>query len=110
MMLRALLTLARCIYGIYNVGMEKVTLDRQHKRSLSTAHLNLEHFRAIAAAMANAPRTWQWIGEWESQRHFGITEERANALAEKHGGIASPMASIDELEESVRHILNREGA
>jgi hypothetical protein len=71
----------------------------------------LEHFGNLAAAMAPAePTDWQWIGEWVSQRHFGITEERANALAEKHGGIASRMASIDELEESVRHILNREGA
>ena len=70
----------------------------------------LEHFRNLAAAMAPEPTDWQWIGEWVSQRHFGITEERANALAEQHGGIASRMASIDELEESVRHILNREGA
>jgi hypothetical protein len=64
------------------------------------ANLNLEHFRTIAAVMADAPLNWQWIGEWESQRHFGITEARAKALADKHGGIASRMASN----------LNQEGA
>ncbi len=49
----------------------------------------LETFRTIAAAMRGTETAdWQWIGHWESQRHFGITEARAKALAEKHGGEA----------------------
>jgi hypothetical protein len=53
---------------------------------------DLETFRAIAEAMrGDEPADWQWIGRWESQRHFGITEARAKALAAKHGGEASKM-------------------
>jgi hypothetical protein len=52
----------------------------------------LSHFRAIADAMQSAPADWQWVGRWESQRMFGITEARARAYAERHGGEARKMA------------------
>ena len=52
----------------------------------------LNHFRAIADAMAGPePRDWQWIGPHMSQRMFGITESRAKAHAERHGGEAKKM-------------------
>lgn len=52
----------------------------------------LEHFRTIADAMqGGAPTDWQWIGKWESQRMFGITQARAEAYAARHGGVASKM-------------------
>lgn len=51
----------------------------------------LEAFRAIADAMQTEPTDWQWIGQYMSQRMFGITEARARAYAEKHGGVASKM-------------------
>lgn len=51
----------------------------------------LEMFRAIAAAMQTEPADWQWIGPFMSQRHFGITERRAKAYAERHGGEAKQM-------------------
>jgi len=52
----------------------------------------LQMFRELADAMAgSAPRDWQWIGPWMSQRHFGITEERAKEYAARHGGTASKM-------------------
>ena len=52
----------------------------------------LENFRAHAGAMrGDKPADWQWIGQWESQRHFGITEERAKGLQEQHGGEAKEM-------------------
>ncbi len=52
----------------------------------------LEAFRQIADDMAGPePRDWQWIGRWESQRMFGITEKRAKAYAERHGGKAELM-------------------
>ena len=57
---------------------------------------SLSSFRAIAAEMTG-PTDWQWVGKWESQRHFGITKERAEALAAKHGGIASAMDDMDRL-------------
>jgi hypothetical protein len=53
----------------------------------------LETFRAIADAMQTAPTNWQWIGPHRSQRMFGITEQRARAYAERHGGVASAMSS-----------------
>jgi hypothetical protein len=34
---------------------------------------------------------WQWIGPHLSQRMFGITQERAEAYAARHGGEAKPM-------------------
>lgn len=54
----------------------------------------LEHFREIAEAMNPEPANWQWIGQWMSQRHFGITQKKAEALAARHGGTASPMAGV----------------
>ena len=51
----------------------------------------LEYFRAIAAAMQTEPTDWQWIGRWESQRMFGITERRAKDYAQRYGGAATKM-------------------
>jgi hypothetical protein len=55
----------------------------------------LEHDAVLAPFRAKAPsddtRSWQWIGKWDSQRHFGITESRARAFAAKHGGEARRM-------------------
>lgn len=48
------------------------------------------HFRTIAESMLGAT-DWQWIGQWSSQRMFGISEERAKAYAARHGGVASKM-------------------
>ena len=53
----------------------------------------LEHFRALAAAMQTGPVDWQWIGPHLSQRMFGLTEARARAYAERHGGIASRLTT-----------------
>jgi len=50
----------------------------------------LSAFRQIAAAMIG-PADWQWIGPHASQRMFGITQERAEAFAARHGGEAKPM-------------------
>lgn len=58
----------------------------------------LQAFRDIAASMNTEPTTWQWIGPHMSQRMFGITEARAKAYAERHGGEARLMddpATID---------------
>ena len=54
-------------------------------------HATLDHFRFIAEAMQNEPTDWQWIGQHMSQRCFGITEARAKAYSERHGGIAKKM-------------------
>lgn len=51
----------------------------------------LAHFRAIADAMQTEPTDWQWVGQWMSQRMFGITEKRAREYAARHGGIAKKM-------------------
>ncbi len=51
----------------------------------------LTAFRAIAEAMQTEPTDWQWIGPHMSQRMFGITEKRAKAYAERHGGVAQKM-------------------
>lgn len=51
----------------------------------------LAAFRQIHEAMQTEPCDWQWIGKHMSQRMFGITETRAKAYAEKHGGIAEQM-------------------
>ena len=48
-------------------------------------------FRAIAEAMQPESTDWQWIGPHLSQRMFGITEQRAKAYAERHGGVASKL-------------------
>lgn len=49
-------------------------------------------FRQLAAAMQTEPTDWQWVGPHMSQRMFGITETRARAYAERHGGVAQKMA------------------
>lgn len=51
----------------------------------------LESFRTIAEQMQTAPTDWQWIGPHLSQRMFGITRERAEAFAARHGGTAAKM-------------------
>jgi hypothetical protein len=51
----------------------------------------LDAFRQFAAAIAEAPADWQWIGPYMSQRHFGITERQAREYAARHGGVASKM-------------------
>ena len=52
----------------------------------------LARFRELADAMREAsPADWQWIGPHASQRMFGITRERAEAYATRHGGEARPM-------------------
>jgi hypothetical protein len=56
---------------------------------MNTATLML--FRDIAASMQSDSTDWQWIGPHMSQRMFGITEKRAKAYAERHGGTASKM-------------------
>ncbi len=53
----------------------------------------LETFRTLAAQMSGpATQDWEWVGKWESQRMFGITEARAKGYAAKHGGAARQMA------------------
>ena len=60
----------------------------------------LNAFRQMHEAMSGAANheeyladhSWQWIGKWMSQRMFNLTEERAKALAERHGGTASKMS------------------
>lgn len=56
-------------------------------------YAQLSYFRQIADAMlpAGEPADWQWIGPHMSQRMFGITERRAKAYAERHGGKAEKM-------------------
>jgi len=52
----------------------------------------LEAFRMIAAQMRNnEPADWQWIGQYMSQRMFGITEKRAKEYAQRFGGEAKKM-------------------
>lgn len=51
----------------------------------------LSAFRQIADAMQQQPADWQWVGPHLSQRMFGITRERAEAYAARHGGEAKPM-------------------
>lgn len=56
----------------------------------------LSSFRQIADNMAGPePRNWEWIGPHMSQRMFGITESRATAYAERHGGVARKMEGED---------------
>jgi len=52
----------------------------------------LENFRSIADQMF-PDQSWQWIGKWESQRMFGISQERAEAYAKQHGGEAKQMVA-----------------
>jgi hypothetical protein len=51
---------------------------------------SLEMFRAIAEQMIGKA-DWQWIGPHMSQRMFGITRERAEDYAKRHGGKAEQM-------------------
>jgi hypothetical protein len=52
----------------------------------------LTAFRTIAETLAGPePQDWQWIGPHMSQRMFGISERRARAYAERHGGEARRM-------------------
>ena len=51
----------------------------------------LQAFRDIAAQMNPGPQDWEWIGPHLSQRMFGITRERAEAYAARHGGTARKM-------------------
>lgn len=54
----------------------------------------LLQFRAYAEAMnGSEPQNWQWIGRHMSQRMFGISERRARAYAERHGGEARQMGA-----------------
>lgn len=54
----------------------------------------LHAFREIADKLAGPePRDWEWIGRWDSQRMFGITEKRAKAYASRHGGDARRMTT-----------------
>ena len=53
----------------------------------------LQGFRALADAMTPEPKDWEWIGEHMSQRMFGITRERAEGYAARHGGSARLMES-----------------
>jgi hypothetical protein len=55
----------------------------------------LHHFQAIAEEMAGAPTNWQWIGKFQSQRHFGITKAKAEDYARRFGGEAKEMESLD---------------
>ena len=50
----------------------------------------LNAFRQIADQMG-CTSDWQWIGPHMSQRMFGITRERAEAYAARHGGEAKQM-------------------
>jgi hypothetical protein len=56
----------------------------------------LNHFRAIAAAMQDSPADWQWIGKHLSQRLFDITEQRARDYARRFGGEAKRMPMTPE--------------
>lgn len=49
-------------------------------------------FRQIAETMLGK-QDWQWIGPHMSQRMFGISEERAKAYTQRHGGVATSMTA-----------------
>lgn len=51
----------------------------------------LQAFRQIANEMHPEAHDWQWIGQFMSQRHFGITEKRAKELEARYGGKAEQM-------------------
>lgn len=50
----------------------------------------LQAFREIADQMIGKA-DWEWVGLHMSQRMFGITQERAEAYAQRHGGTARKM-------------------
>ena len=67
---------------------------RRCVRAVMAMHdAQIEAFRAMAEAMQIEPTDWQWIGPHLSQRMFGITETRAKAYAERHGGVAQRMSA-----------------
>jgi hypothetical protein len=51
----------------------------------------LLHFRSLAETLSDEPQNWQWVGPHLSQRMFGISERRARAYADRHGGVAREM-------------------
>jgi hypothetical protein len=51
----------------------------------------LSEFRRLADAMQTESCDWEWVGPHMSQRMFGISERRARAYAERHGGTARKM-------------------
>ena len=51
----------------------------------------LDAFRKIAKTMLGPNQDWEWIGPHMSQRMFGITRERAETYAARHGGTARKM-------------------
>jgi hypothetical protein len=53
----------------------------------------LTAFREIAASMQTEATDWQWVGPHMSQRMFGITQARAEAYAQRHGGRAEKMVA-----------------
>lgn len=65
----------------------------------------LQAFRDLAEQLHPEPHDWQWIGQYMSQRHFGITRRRAEAYAARHGGIASPMAEAGQSSETAKTLL-----
>lgn len=50
----------------------------------------LQGFRDLADRMLGK-QDWQWVGPHMSQRMFGISRERAEEYARRHGGEAKPM-------------------
>lgn len=73
---------------VSNVCVERIN-DKPKEKTMNDAQL--QGFRKIADQMLGADRDWQWIGEHASQRHFGISRERAEDFAKRHGGEAKKM-------------------
>ena len=60
-----------------------------HTKGETMNNAALEGFRQIADAMIGSERNWEWHGLHLSQHMVGITQERAEEYAAKHGGTAS---------------------
>ena len=58
----------------------------RHRPAITDATLTA--FRNLADAMLGPDRDWEWIGPHPSQRMFGITRDRAEDYARRHGGVA----------------------
>ena len=56
----------------------------------------LNAFRQIASDMGIGG-DWQWIGKYDSQRMFGLSEDRAKAYASKYGGEARRMPDNSDI-------------
>ncbi len=69
------------------IGMAIKPTENRERDMTST---QLEAFRNLAEQMIGTA-DWEWIGPHMSQRMFGITRERAEAYAQRHGGIARQM-------------------